>query len=114
VLALGDRGQGYARVDWYTPGGLGTWGDARLLVLGTGGSLEVRKNVDPAGRPGADHLILVDDKETRHIDCTRDPLAFGRDLLADVAQGSERALPHAHAFLAQRLALEAQALAARP
>jgi len=33
----GDRGFGYVRLDWFTPNGLGTWGDGRLFVLGTDG-----------------------------------------------------------------------------
>lgn len=111
VLVRGDRGTGYARVDWYTPDGLGTWGDVRLFVLGTEGHLEVRKNVDPAGRPGADHLLLVDGRETRHIDCSRYPLRFAQELLADVAHRTETALPQDRAFQAQDLALAAQELA---
>jgi predicted dehydrogenase len=113
VLLRGDGGMGYARVDWYTPAGLGTWGDGRLTVLGTEGYLEVRKNVDPAGRPGGDHLLLVDANETRHVDCSRDPLAFGPQLLAEVVAGAPDAPAQARAFLAQRLALEAQAKAMR-
>jgi len=113
ALVRGDRGTGYVRVDWYTPDGLGTWGDVRLVVLGTEGTIEVRKNVDPAGRPGADHLILVDAHETRHIDCSRDPLDFGARLLADVVERTETALPHARAFQAQDLALTAQERATR-
>jgi predicted dehydrogenase len=113
ALVRGDRGTGYVRVDWYTPDGLGSWGDVRLTVLGSEGTIEVRKNVDPAGRPGADHLILVDAKETRHVDCSRDPLDFGRRLLADVVERGETALPHARAFQAQDLALAAQELASR-
>jgi len=113
ALVRGDRGTGYARVDWYTPAGLGTWGDVRLFVLGTEGTIEARKNVDPAGRPGAEHLILVDGKETRHVDCSRDPVPFGRQLLEDVANRTETALPQARAFQAQELALAAQELAVR-
>lgn len=105
---------GSARVDWYTPAGLGTWGDVRLSVLGTEGFLEVRKNVDPAGRPGAEHLILVDGRETRHVDCHRDPLPFAARLLADVRERTETAQHPARAFRAQALALEAQARASAP
>jgi len=111
AFVRGDRGTGFMRVDWYTPAGLGTWGDVRLTVLGTEGTIELRKNVDPAGRPGGEHLILVDAKETRHVDCSRDPLDFGRRLLADVVEGTETALPHARAFQAQDLALVAQEMA---
>ena len=31
VMLQGDGGTGYIRVDWYTPDGLQTWGDGRLL-----------------------------------------------------------------------------------
>ena len=114
VLLQSDRATGYARVDWYTPAGLGSWGDVRLTVLGTEGQLEVRKNVDPAGRSGGDHVLLVDGDETRHIDCQRDPLPFGEQLLADVVARTCTAQDPALAFRAQDLALEAQALANRP
>jgi predicted dehydrogenase len=38
--------RGYCRVDWFTPDGLPTWGDGRLFVVGTEGTLELRKNLD--------------------------------------------------------------------
>ena len=52
VLLRSDNAQGYVRVDWYTPAGLPTWGDGRLMVLGTEGYLELRKYVDIEGRDG--------------------------------------------------------------
>ena len=67
-MLRGDGGTGYIRVDWFTPDGLATWGDGRLTILGTDGFIEVRKNVDIAGRQGGSHLFLVDQKETRYID----------------------------------------------
>ena len=60
MVLRGDRGTGYIRVDWFTPDGLSTWGDGRLTILGTDGFIELRKNVDIAGRPGGSHLFLVD------------------------------------------------------
>src|ERR1051325_5044176 len=74
VMLHGNGGNGYVRVDWFTPDGLSTWGDGRLTVLGTDGFIEVRKNVDIGGRPGANHLFLVDQKETRYIDSSQEPL----------------------------------------
>ncbi|MBL7697453.1 MAG: Gfo/Idh/MocA family oxidoreductase, partial [Chitinophagaceae bacterium] len=53
VMLKGDGGTGYIRVDWFTPDALKTWGDGRLTVLGTEGYIEVRKNIDIAGREGA-------------------------------------------------------------
>ena len=73
----GNGGTGYVRVDWYTPDGLPTWGDGRLTILGTEGYIELRKYVDIAGRPGVDHLFLVDGKGMRYIDCTDVTLPYG-------------------------------------
>jgi len=104
----GDRGLGYIRVDWFTPDGLSTWGDARLTVLGTDGYIEVRKNVDIAGRPGESHLFLVDQKETRYIDCSNVVLPYGDQLVSDVVNRTETAMPQQHCFLATELMLRAQ------
>lgn len=104
---------GYVRVDWFTPDGLGTWGDVRLTILGEGGTLEVRKNCDLAGREGGDHLFLFDSQGVRHESCQQLPLPFGPALLRDVVERSETALPQEHCFRAQELALEAQRVARR-
>ena len=113
VLLRGNGGSGYARVDWYTPDGLSTWGDGRLVVLGTEGYLELRKYVDIAGRPGASHLFLVDGQAARYVDASGGELPYGRQLLADIVDRTETAMPQAHCFLACQLALEAQAKAVR-
>jgi predicted dehydrogenase len=113
ILLRSDRAGGYIRVDWFTADGLPTWGDGRLTILGTGGTIELRKYVDIAGRAGADHVFLVDGKGTRHIDASREPLAYFRAFLADVADRTETAVPQAHDFTVCRLALEAQAQAVR-
>jgi predicted dehydrogenase len=70
VMLRSDGAHGYVRVDWYTPRGLPTWGDGRLVILGTEGYIELRKYVDVAGRPGRDHLFVVDDAGTEYIDCS--------------------------------------------
>ena len=48
MMLRGNRGFGYVRLDWFTPDGLGTWGDGRLFILGTDGYIEVRKYTDIA------------------------------------------------------------------
>jgi predicted dehydrogenase len=113
VLLRGESAQGYIRVDWYTPRGLPTWGDGRLIVLGTDGYLEMRKYVDLQGRPGGDHLFLVDQEGTQYIDCSDVPLTYYSDLVRDVRERTETACPQAHTFEVMRLALEAQQRAAR-
>jgi predicted dehydrogenase len=104
---------GYVRVDWFTPDGLGVWGDGRLTLLGTDGYIELRKYIDVQGRPGKDHLFLVDSKGSRHIDCTDIDLPYGRHLIADIRDRTEIAMSQAHCFLATELALTAQAVATR-
>jgi predicted dehydrogenase len=113
MMVRGDSGAGYIRVDWFTPDGLSTWGDTRLTVLWTDGFIEVRKNVDIAGRPGESHLFLVDQKETRYIDCSKVPLAYGEQLVNDVLNRTETAMTQAHCYLATELVLKAQQQAQR-
>ena len=108
VTLQGNGGAGYIRVDWFTPDGLSTWGDGRLTILGTDGFIEIRKNVDIAGRPGGSHLFLVDQKETRYIDCQDQKLPYGEQLVDDVLNRTETAMSQAHCFLATELALRAQ------
>jgi predicted dehydrogenase len=111
VMLQGDRGAGYIRVDWFTPAGLGTWGDGRLTVLGTDGYIEIRKNVDVAGRPGGSHLFLVDQRETRYVDSRDQELPYGRQIVDDVLNRTETAMSQEHCFRAMELALRAQAQA---
>jgi predicted dehydrogenase len=108
AMLRGSGGMGYLRVDWFTPQGLSTWGDGRLTVLGTDGYMELRKYTDLAGRPGGDHLFLVDQKETRYIDCSQGPVPYGEQLVDDILQRTETAMGQEHCFLATQLALEAQ------
>ncbi len=113
MMLHGDGGAGYVRVDWFTPDGLASWGDGRLTILGTEGFIEIRKNVDIAGRPGESHLFLVDNRETRYIDCKNVTLPFGPQLVSDVVNRTETAMPQAHCFLATELVLKAQQQAQR-
>jgi predicted dehydrogenase len=113
VMLRGNGGTGYIRVDWFTPDGLSTWGDGRLTILGTDGFIEIRKNVDIGGRPGGSHLFIVDQKETRYIDCKDVDLPYGTRLVDDVLNRTETAMPQAHTFLAMELALTAEKNAQR-
>jgi predicted dehydrogenase len=108
-----DGATGYVRVDWYTPDGLGVWGDGRLFVLGTEGYMEVRKYNDLDGRPGGNHLLWVDAQGTHYENCTGGDLPYGRQLIQDVLERSETAMSQAHCFLAMELALKAEAKAVR-
>jgi len=113
LILRSDHGTGYVRVDWFTPPGLGMWGDGRLTIIGTEGYIELRKYIDLAGRAGGDHLFLVDQKGIRYFDCSQHDLPYGRQLIADVVNRTETAMPQAHCFLSSQLALEAEAKAQR-
>jgi predicted dehydrogenase len=104
---------GYVRLDWFTPRGLPTWGDGRLTILGTEGYIELRKYIDIAGRPGTDHLFLVDQKGVNYVDCSAVDLPYARQLIADVRNRTETAMTQEHCFKAMELALTAQQLAER-
>ncbi|MGV1894155.1 gfo/Idh/MocA family oxidoreductase [Agrobacterium vitis] len=105
------KATGYIRVDWFTPDGLPTWGDGRLFIVGTEGTIELRKYLDIEGRPGADHLFLTDKTGTRYIDCSKTERPYGRQLLADIRDRTETAMGQEHCFKAMELALKAQAFA---
>lgn len=113
LMLRSDHGQGYIRVDWYTPDGLPTWGDGRLFVLGTEGYIEIRKYVDIAGREGTNHLFLVNQDGVQHLPCEHDPNPFHSQIVADVLHNTRTAVPQEHTFEVLRLGLQAQAQAAR-
>ena len=108
VIVNGDSGTGYIRVDWFTPDGLKTWGDGRLTILGTEGFIEIRKNIDIAGRDGGNHLFVVNGKDTQYIDCSNVNLPYGEQLVNDVLNRTETAMTQEHCFLTTELALKAQ------
>lgn len=108
MMLRGDKGLGYVRVDWFTPNGLGTWGDGRLFLLGTEGYIEVRKYADIAGRKGGNHLFLVDQKQARYIDCSDVPLPFGPQFVADIVNRTYIAQDQTQALLTAELVIKAQ------
>ena len=109
VLLRSDRACGYCRVDWFTPDGMPNWGDGRLVVTGTEGSIELRKYLDIEGRPGTDHLFLADAKGTRYIPCADEPVRYFKTFCADVRDRTETTMTQEHVWTVCRLALAAQA-----
>jgi len=103
-----DQGHGYIRVDWYTPDGLPTWGDGRLMILGTEGYIELRKYIDINGNKGTNHLFIVNEARPEYIDCSAEPLPYYEQLLHDIQNRTETAMPQAHCFKVMELAIKAQ------
>lgn len=113
VMIRGNKGTGYIRVDWFTPDGLKTWGDGKLIILGTEGYMEIRKNIDITKKDSGSHLYVVNNKETAYYDCENYPLTFGKKLVDDVINRTNTAMSQEHCFLAMELALKAQKKAIR-
>jgi predicted dehydrogenase len=102
------------RVDWFTPGGLSTWGDGRTFILGTKGYIELRKYVDVARQKRGDHVYLVDEKAEHYIPVAgRVGYRFFGEFILDCLNRTEKAMTQAHAFKAAELCLKAQASARR-
>jgi predicted dehydrogenase len=108
ITLMGDGGHGYLRLDWFTPDGLPTWGDGRLFILGTEGSLEVRKYTDIGQPHRTDNLYLVSRDHNTYIDCRDQPLPYFANLISDVQHRSETAMTQAHTFLTMEIAIKSQ------
>ncbi len=114
ISLTGDNGASfYCRVDWFTPDGLRTWGDGRTFIVGTEGTLELRKYVDVgAGDVPTSKLMLVNGEGEQVMECqgtTGFPF-FGR-LILDSLNRTENAMTQDHAFRAAELSMRAQLIA---
>src|ERR1022692_3512899 len=108
MVLRGDRGFGYVRLDWFTPDGLGTWGDGRLFILGTNGYIEIRKYTDVGVKRQGNNLFIVDRDSSRFIDCNNVPLPFGPQFVADIVNRTHVAQDPEECLLAAQLVIEAQ------
>ena len=108
MVLRGDRGLGYVRLDWFTPDGLGTWGDGRLFILGTDGYIEIRKYTDVAVKKQGNNLFIVDNKQARYIDCNAMPLPFGQQFVDDIIDRTHTAQDQDQCLLAAELVIKAQ------
>jgi predicted dehydrogenase len=108
MVLRGNRGLGYVRLDWFTPDGVGTWGDGRLFILGTDGYMEVRKYTNITVSHQGNNLFVVDGKQARYIDCNAMPLPFGPQFVADIVNRTHLAQNQHEALLAAELVIKAQ------
>lgn len=109
----GDNGATqYFRVDWFTPQGLGTWGDGRTVILGTEGYIELRKYIDLGRSNTGDHVFWAD-RNGEHYEQVSGKVGypFFGELILDCLNRTEAAMTQEHAFKAAELCLEAQRMA---
>jgi predicted dehydrogenase len=112
---VGDTGSlNYVRVDWFTPDGLSTWGDGRTFILGTKGTVELRKYVDVARDDTSDHVYITDEKGEHRMDVAgKVGYRFFGQFILDCLNRTENAMTQVHVFKAAELTLLAQAKAVR-
>lgn len=109
-MLTGDNGATqYFRVDWFTPDGLSTWGDGRTFLLGTEGTIELRKYVNVAAEQDGDHLFLVNKDGEQHFRLFgKVGFPFFGELILDCIHRTEHAMTQEHAFKAAELCVLAQ------
>jgi len=108
-LRMDNGASAYARIDWFNPKGLRTWGDGRTFVLGEKGYLEIRKLLDVTREGPGNKIYLVDDTGEQMIDCQgKVGLPFAGLLILDVLNRTEKAMTQEHAFKAAELSMKAQ------
>jgi predicted dehydrogenase len=113
MVLRGNKGFGYVRLDWFTPDGLGTWGDGRLFILGTDGYIEVRKYANVAVSHQGNNLFMVDKDGAREVDCNNMTLPFGPQFVADIVNRTHVAQDQDQCLLAAELSITAQVNAKR-
>lgn len=98
----------YFRVDWFTPSGMGAWGDGRTFVTGTNGSIEVRKYIDVARSSEADHVYFTD-SEGEHLIKAHGKYGFSYfgNIVLDCMRGTDNAISPNITLEAMRIAIQA-------
>ncbi|WP_245523841.1 Gfo/Idh/MocA family protein [Sphaerochaeta globosa] len=109
-VLVGDRGATcYFRVDWFTPDGMGAWGDGRVFIVGTKASVEIRKYLDVARSNQGDQVYLVDGQGEHHIEAFGSiGFPFFGAMILDCLNCTDHAITQEHTLLTMELAIQAQ------
>ncbi len=111
----GDSGAScYFKVDWFTPDGMGAWGDGRTFVTGTDGSIEIRKYLEVGHSSEADHVYFTD-AEGEHLIEAHGKYGFPYfgNIILDCINQTDDAIEPEKTLEAMRLAIEASEIALR-
>ncbi len=113
AMLVADNGASfYCRIDWLTADASPVWGDGRTFVVGTEGSIEVRKYMDVARKAPDSVVFLVNGEREEEFPCLGNVgFPFFGKLILDSLNRTETAMTQEHAFKSAELALKAQALA---
>ena len=104
----------FFKVDWFTPDGMGAWGDGRTFVTGTDGCIEIRKYIDVGRSPDADHVYFTD-AEGEHLIEAHGKYGFPYfgNIILDCINNTDFAIEPEKTLEAMRIAIEASNKALR-
>ncbi|MFJ7729632.1 Gfo/Idh/MocA family protein [Neobacillus sp. NPDC097160] len=91
IMEDGLAAQLYA--DWFTPEKSWTWGDGRIFVVGTKGTIEIRLEGDPLVAKDTLYLKVTSEQELTAIEEGRIPITITEDFLNRV-RGENSLLQH--------------------
>lgn len=108
---IGDNGSsGYFRVDWFTPTGLSSWSDGRIFILGTEGTIELRKYCDIAiDEHGENNVYIATKDGEEYINVTaKVGFDYFKKIIEDSMDKSLNILDQANILEPTKIALLAQ------
>ena len=109
TLTADNGATNYFRVDWFTPNGLRTWGDGRLFIMGTKGSIELRKYINVGVSDLNNHVFLITNDKEEYINVAgKVGYPYFGQLILDCLNSTENAMTQKHCFKAAELCIQAQ------
>ena len=99
---------GYFRIDWFTPECFPAFGDGRTVIVGTEGTLELRKYYDPSS--GERDVVILSGRDGMECRAVGGKIGFPffGELIRDCLDRTENAMTQEHAFAAAELSIRAQ------
>lgn len=105
----------YCRLDWFTPDGVRALGDCRVFIVGTEGSIELRKTVDPALKERTGNVLILLDQHGEHRYRIPEGVEtpYFSQLIQDSIHRTETAMTQEHCLKAAELCVKASQQALR-
>ena len=101
---------GYVRIDWMSPKGINTWGDGRVIILGSKGYIELRKNCNIGTEAVITNSVYVCTEDGVFTESVSGKVGypFFTNLMKDVRNRTYTAMNEEQVYNAIELAITAQ------